>query len=57
MKQTARILSLLALAGTIVPSALFMFKAMGAGPMKLIMLIATALWFAASPLWLKGGGE
>jgi hypothetical protein len=57
MNQIAKILSLLALAGTIVPAALFMFKALDAGPMKLIMLASTALWFAASPFWLKGGSE
>ncbi len=55
MSQLAKILSLLALAGTIVPPALFMFKAIDASPMKLIMLAATVLWFAASPFWLKGG--
>ena len=57
MKSLAKILSLLALAGTIVPSALCMFKALDAGPMKLIMLVATMLWFAAAPFWLKGGSE
>ena len=57
MNQIAKILSLLALAGTIVPSALFMFKVLDAGPMKLIMLVATMLWFAAAPFWLKGGSE
>ncbi len=57
MKAVARILGPLALAGTIVPPVLFLFKALGEGPMKTIMLGATVLWFVVAPFWLKGGEE
>lgn len=57
MTQLAKVLGLLALAGTILPPLLYLFKAMGDGPMKLIMLLSTVLWFATAPFWLKGGGS
>jgi hypothetical protein len=57
MSQIAKVLSLLALAGTVVPAALFLLKVLDAGPMKLVMLAAAILWFAAAPFWLKGGGQ
>ena len=57
MNILARYLSLLALALTVVPAALFAFGVFGDAPMKLAMLAGTVLWFAASPYWLKGGGE
>lgn len=55
MTLVARILAPLALAGTILPPVLYLFKALGEGPMKLTMLFATIVWFAAAPFWLKGG--
>lgn len=57
MNTLARNLSLLALALTVVPAALFAFGVLGDAPMKLAMLAGTVLWFAASPHWLKGGSE
>jgi len=51
----AKALGMVALAGTIVPSLLFLGGSLGEGPMKLIMLLATVLWFATAPLWVKGG--
>ena len=57
MNILARYLSLLALALTVVPAALFALGVLGDAPMKLAMLAGTVLWFAASPYWLKGGGE
>jgi hypothetical protein len=57
MKRLPGILSLLAVAGTIVPAVLFMFKMIGDGPMKATMLVASILWFAAAPFWLKGGEQ
>lgn len=57
MKALAKPLSLLALAGTIVPPVLFLLKMLGESPMKAAMLASTFLWFAAAPFWLKGGGE
>lgn len=57
MNSIAKILSLLALAGTIVPPVLFLLKLLGESPMKAMMLASTVLWFAAAPFWLKGGSE
>ena len=57
MNALARNISLLALALTVVPAALFAFGALGDGPMKIAMLAGTVLWFAASPYWLKGGKD
>lgn len=55
LTQVAKILGLLALAGTIVPPVLFLTKQMGQEPMKLIMLISMVVWFVTAPLWMKGG--
>ena len=57
MKAFAKFLAPLALAATIVPPLLFLFKAMSEGPMKATMLVATVVWFAAAPFWLQGGDE
>ncbi len=57
MKTAAKIIAPLALVGTILPSVLFLFKAIGEGPMKLIMLMAAVAWFAAAPFWMKGGSD
>lgn len=51
----AKLLSLLALAGTILPPFLYFFQAIGEGPVKVTMLVSAMLWFAAAPFWLKGG--
>lgn len=55
MKSLAKPLALLALAGTLLPPVLYLFRAMGEGPMKLTLLVAALVWFAAAPFWLKGG--
>jgi hypothetical protein len=55
MKAAARIIAPLSLAVTAVSPVLFAFKAMGEGPMKTALLLATVAWFAAAPFWLKGG--
>jgi hypothetical protein len=55
MTQLAKVLGLLALAGTIVPPLLYLAQAMGEAPMKLIMLVSTVVWFATAPFWIKGG--
>ena len=57
MKSLAKPLSLLALAGTIVPPVLFLLKILGESPMKALMLVSAILWFAAAPFWLKGGSD
>jgi hypothetical protein len=53
MPSLSKTLGLLALAGTIVPPALFMFKIMPLETVKMIMLVSTIVWFATAPFWLK----
>lgn len=55
MTAIARLLGILALAGTLVPPLLFLFRAIGEGPMKALMLVSTLVWFVTAPLWMKGG--
>lgn len=55
MTHVARLLGLLALAGTLVPPVLFLFRMIGEGPMKALMLASTVVWFVTAPLWMKGG--
>ena len=50
MTMAARVLSWLALAGTIVPPVLFFYGRVSLDQTKLWMLIATVVWFAAAPL-------
>jgi len=52
MKRAAQLLSLAALAGTIVPPVLFFYGVMALEPMKGWMLLATVAWFVATPLWM-----
>lgn len=51
-KQVARGIGLAALAGTILPPALFLAGALGHLPMQRVMLIAAIAWFAAAPFWM-----
>ncbi len=63
MKMAATSVGLLALAGTIVPPAMFMLQSIAAGQggtpalsldvVKTIMLVSTIAWFAAAPFWMK----
>lgn len=57
MKKLARVLAPLALVATLAPPVLFLFKALGEGPMKTTMLVAAIAWFLCSPYWMKGGSE
>jgi hypothetical protein len=57
MNTLAKFLAPLALVATILPPLLFLFKALGDGPMKAIMLAATILWFTTAPFWMKGGDQ
>lgn len=52
MKHIARLASLAALVGTIVPPALFFADRMALDATKAWMLGATVLWFVATPLWM-----
>jgi hypothetical protein len=63
MKMAATSVGLLALAGTIVPPAVFMLQSIAAGQgstpalsldtVKAIMLVSAIAWFAAAPFWMK----
>jgi hypothetical protein len=57
MNSVTKILAPLALVVTILPAVLFLFKAIGEGPMKAAMLIAAIVWFATAPFWMKGGDQ
>lgn len=52
MKAVARLVSLVALAGTIVPPVLFFTGAMTLASMQTWMLAAAVAWFLATPLWM-----
>jgi hypothetical protein len=51
-RQVARLVGLSALAGTIVPAALFMAGWLDHGSMQRVMLVAAVAWFAAAPWWM-----
>jgi len=63
MKMVATCVGLLALAGTIVPPAVFMLQSVAAGAgsapalsldtVKAIMLVSSVAWFVAAPFWMK----
>jgi hypothetical protein len=53
MKRAAQVVSLAALAGTILPPVLFFAGRMDIETMKWAMLAATVAWFAATPLWME----
>ena len=52
IRAGAILVSMLALAGTMLPSILFFIGAMDLDRMKLWMLVATAVWFIATPVWM-----
>jgi len=53
MKGTARVISMLALAATILPSLLFFTGSLSLPSTKAWMLIATAVWYLSAPLWMQ----
>ncbi len=55
MNLVARVVGILALGLTVIPAALFAAGKLGEEPMKTAMIVGVVLWFAAAPLWLKGG--
>jgi len=65
-KTVAMWVGILALAGTIVPPAVFMVQSIAAGSsgspslsldtVKATMLVSTVAWFAAAPFWMKMDG-
>jgi hypothetical protein len=56
MMTLLKVLGLAALALTLVPPILFATGSMSEGLMKALLLVATVLWFATAPFFLKGGG-
>lgn len=52
-----RIVSWLALAGTILPAVLFMNDQMTFSRMQLLMLVATIAWFVTAPMWMERSAE
>lgn len=52
MKRAAQLVSIVALAGTILPPVLFFYGHLALEPMKGWMLLATIAWFIATPLWM-----
>ena len=53
MPSLPKLLGLAALAGTIVPPALFMLNIIPLDTVKMVMLASTIVWFATAPFWLK----
>lgn len=48
-----QVVSWLALAGTVLPSCLFVANSMELDSVKTAMLVATVVWFVATPLWMQ----
>jgi len=55
--QVLKIVSLVALALTIVPSFLFLKDIVTQSTVTMVALIGTVIWFAATPLWMERGSE
>ena len=53
MKRIAQIVSILALAGTLLPAMLFFYDRMNLPAVKTWMIIPTVLWFISAPLWME----
>jgi hypothetical protein len=52
MRRVLQVISWLALAGTIVPSALYLAGRIDLDESKWALLAATIAWFIATPLWM-----
>ena len=57
MRTLLKILGFGALGMTLVPPILFATGGLSESVMKTLLLVATVLWFATAPFFLKGGGE
>ena len=53
MKTLAIAVSVIALAGTLLPAVFFMAGRMELDAVKLWMLVATVVWFVATPVWMN----
>lgn len=56
MKRILQIISLIALAGTIIPSLVYLTGGMELDQMKMWMWIATVVWFVTVPMWMGREG-
>jgi hypothetical protein len=54
MRRILQIVSWAALAGTILPSCIFLAGRMELDTVKTLMFAATIAWFVATPLWMFG---
>ena len=52
MKMTAKIIALISLIVLIVPSVMFLTGAVELDKVKLVMLIATIVWFVSAAMWM-----
>jgi len=52
MRTIAKTISGLALVGTLTPTFLFMSGQLDLPQMKTWMLVATVIWFVATPVWM-----
>ena len=52
MNSTAKLISLIALAATIVPSVLYFMGMIGHEAVKWTALAGTIVWFLATPMWM-----
>jgi len=52
MKTTAKIMSLIGLVGTILPSLMYMNGSISLTAMKGTMLAASVIWFVGCPFWM-----
>ena len=57
MKTIIKILAIIALFITLVPSLLFFFGQVSEGTSKIWMMIGTLLWFATASFWLGKKNE
>ena len=52
MRQVWQVISLVALAATLIPSLLYLAGTLSHDAAKTISLIGTVAWFIATPLWV-----
>ena len=52
MRIVFQILSWLALAGTLLPSVMFLGGVLELDKVKTVMLVATMVWFVCTPVWM-----
>ena len=53
MRRILQVVSWLALAGTVLPSCLYLADSLDLDSVKTAMLVSTVVWFVATPLWLE----